>query len=144
MLLLPSPEFLQIVYRVELNVLVGRWMQPVTADELRGGYLALLEAASTRQCRWWLVDGRRRLHSHKADSRWMMDEFFPQLAPRLGGKVYLAYLFTPTHLEELQADASVPKLTYFDDRPYQVQRFIEEQAAMRWLAQQQTPPITSA
>ncbi|MCC3156300.1 hypothetical protein LJ737_03575 [Hymenobacter sp. 15J16-1T3B] len=135
MLLLPSPDFLQIVYRVELGVLVGRWMQPVTPEQLQTGYAALLDAASAWQCRWWLIDGRRRTHSHKGDSRWMMDAFFPQLASRLGGKAYLAYLFTPSHLQELEAAAEVPKLEYFNDLPYQVERFIEEQPAMQWLAQ---------
>ncbi|AYA37781.1 hypothetical protein D3Y59_12445 [Hymenobacter oligotrophus] len=131
---LPSPHFLQLVYRPELGVLVGRWLQPLTTEELQTGYLAMLEAAAELQCRFWLVDGRRRTHAHSNDSRWMMEVFFPQLEPRLGGQTYLGYLFTPTHLQDLETDADLPSLSYFDGRPYQIRRFIEEQGAMQWLA----------
>ncbi|KUG09950.1 hypothetical protein [Solirubrum puertoriconensis] len=131
---LPSPEFLQLVYRPELGVLVGRWLQPLTTEELQAGYHLMLEAAAELQCRFWLVDGRRRTHAHSSDSRWMMETFFPQLATRLGGQTYLGYLFTPAHLNDLETDTNLPSLNYFDNRPYQVRRFIEEQVAMQWLA----------
>ncbi|QHJ08195.1 hypothetical protein [Hymenobacter busanensis] len=42
-------------------------------------------------------------------------------------------MFAPHHLRELETDSQVPPLSFFGNRPYQVQRFTEEQAAMRWL-----------
>ena len=132
---LPSPPYLHLVYRPEFEVLIGRWMQPVTPQELQEGYFTMLEAGSELPCRLWLVDGRRRQHSHKGDAAWMRNVFFPLLAPRLGGQAYLAYLFTPSHLEELQAEAGRQAQEEFGRQPYQVRRFIEEQAAMQWLEQ---------
>ena len=132
-----SSEYLHIVYRADLEVLVGRWMRQISTADLRAGYQDLLEAAAHYGCRQWLIDGRRRNRSHADDAQWMMDEYFPQLAAQLGNGVSLAYLFTPTHLLELEADTLLPPLSYFEERPYQVQRFIEEQMAMRWLALEQ-------
>ncbi|QDA59905.1 hypothetical protein [Hymenobacter jejuensis] len=133
MLTLPSEEYLQIVFRSDLNVLVGRWMRQTTPSEMQQGYHDLLDVAVSQNCRRWLVDVRRRDHANQDGTSWMQQTFFPQLAPRLGSKVSLAYLFAPSHLNDLEADATVPPLTYFDGRPYRVQRFVEEHIAMSWL-----------
>jgi hypothetical protein len=63
----------------------------------------------------------------------MMEHFLPLLPLHLDDSVYLAFLFMPTHLHEIERDAAVPPPTYFDDRRYHVQRFTEELAAMKWL-----------
>ncbi|RYU80101.1 hypothetical protein [Hymenobacter persicinus] len=133
--LISTLDFLQVTYRPELRVLVLRWMRQTTLAELQQGYQALLAEAATHQCWCWLVDARRRDSANQDGTQWMMDVFFPQLAGQIHHKVYLAYLFAPTHLRELEADNSVPALTYFDGRPYQVERFTEELAAMQWLQQ---------
>ena len=44
----------------------------------------------------------------------------------------MAYLFMPVHLYEIEQDANVPQVTYFDGRPYHVERFAGKRAAMSW------------
>ncbi|MBD2723205.1 hypothetical protein [Hymenobacter armeniacus] len=131
---LPALDYLQYQFRSDLQVLVGRWLRQPTEAELHAGYHRLLDVAEAVGARLWLVDTRRRDHASQQSTPWMMEHFLPLLPPRLGGPVHLAYLFMPTHLHELEHDAAVPPLTYFDGRPYHVGRFTEEQAAMRWLA----------
>lgn len=131
---LPAPDYLHLVHRPDLDVLVARWQRQTTAEEMRLGYAALLAGAVEQQCRRWLVDARRRDHANQQGVPWMTDTFFPQMTARLGGAVRLAYLFAPAHLRELETDATVPPLSYFDGRPYRVQRFADEQPAMQWLA----------
>jgi hypothetical protein len=126
-------SFLQISYRPELQMLVGRWLRQTTPDEMQTGYLALLAEAQVQQCWLWLIDARRRDNANQAGTQWMMDTFFPQVPRQIHRKVFVAYLFAPTHLTELEADPSVPPLTYFDGRPCQVERFTEELAATQWL-----------
>jgi hypothetical protein len=128
-------DFLQITFRPELQVLVVRWMRQTTPAEMQQGYHALLAEAASQHCWLWLIDARRRANANQAGTQWMMQAFFPQLAAQVGHKVYLAYLFAPQHLADLEADSTVPSLTYFDGRPYQVQRFTEELPAMQWLSQ---------
>ncbi len=40
-------------------------------------------------------------------------------------------------MREIEQDTAVPPLTYFAGRAYNVQRFIEQQAAMQWLLARQ-------
>jgi hypothetical protein len=138
----PVASFLQIAYRPELQVLVGRWLRQTTPDEMHEGYQALLAEATAHQCGQWLIDARRRDNANQAGTQWMMETFFPQVQRQMHYKVFVAYLFAPTHLKELEADPTVPALTYFQGRPYQVERFTEELAAMQWLThcQQQSGP----
>ena len=141
MQLLPSPDYFHLVARPELGVLIGRWQRQPTLEELQAGYHALLAAAEATASRFWLVDARRRDNANQQGTPWMMSVFFPLVATRLPGRVYMAYVFTPSHLADLEADTSVPPLTYFDQRPYHVQRFTSEQPAMTWLhACQQLAP----
>lgn len=115
-------------------MLIARWLRQTTEAEMHAGYHTLLEAAVEHACPYWLIDTRRREHANQQGSQWMMDEFFPLLPQRLpGGPVFLAYLFQPSHLRDLETDARVPSLSYFEGRPYRVQRFSEEQAAVAWL-----------
>ncbi len=135
MLTLPAPDFLHLTHRPDLDLLVARWQRQTTTEEMQRGYEALLAGAVDQQCRRWLVDARRRDHANQQGTPWMVGTFFPLITSQLGGSVRLAYLLAPTHLRELEADTTVPALTYFDNRPYRVLRFANEQPAMQWLAE---------
>ncbi len=135
MLALPSTEYLHLVYRPDLLLLVGRWMRETTPQEMQHGYDLMLNGAESQMCRYWLVDARRRDHATNGRNvGWMMETFFPQVAARLGRPVFLAYLFAPVHLSDIEANPAIPPLTYFNNRPYCVERFTEERAALDWLA----------
>ncbi|WP_426061275.1 hypothetical protein [Hymenobacter sp. B1770] len=134
----PALNYLQCQYRPDLDVLVGRWLRQPTEAELQEGYFYLLEMAQAYNARFWLVDARRRSHASQQSTPWMMETFLPLLPQHLGKPVFMSYLFMPNHLYEIEQDAAVPPLTYFDHRPYQVQRFTDEQAAMEWLRTSRT------
>jgi hypothetical protein len=110
-------------------------MRQPTQQEIRDGYNALLAAARAQACRFWLVDTRRRERASQESTQWMIEVFFPQVAAQVHGRVHVAYLFMPNHLRDVENDASVPPLTYFDGRPYHIARFTEEHAAMNWLSE---------
>ncbi|HEX8425869.1 hypothetical protein [Hymenobacter sp.] len=134
MLALPSSDYLQLVYRPDLMVLVGRWMRQTTPQEMRHGYALLLNGGEAQNCCYWLMDARRRDQAaSEQDVSWMMETFFPQVAARLGQPVFIAYLFAPTHLIDIETNPAIPPLTYFDNRPYRIGRFIEERTALEWL-----------
>ncbi|WP_035560795.1 hypothetical protein [Hymenobacter sp. IS2118] len=126
-------DFLQISYRTDLDLLVGRWLRPITLPEMQLGYQLLLDAAQTNGCRRWLLDVRRRQNTHQIGAQWMVSTWLPQLAPRLGGRTRLAYLLAPVNLRDEAADAAFPPAAYFADKPFIGERFIEENAAIAWL-----------
>ncbi|MBO3271227.1 hypothetical protein [Hymenobacter defluvii] len=128
-----SPDYLDLTYRADLDLLVGRWMRNPALAEMQQGYNLMLNAATTCGCMRWLIDARRRDHTNQNGIPWMMEVFYPQLASRLQGRVHLAFLLAPVHLQALEADTSLLPLSYFDTLPYQIGRFLEEQAAITWL-----------
>ncbi|WP_303311068.1 hypothetical protein [Hymenobacter sp. BT730] len=130
-----APAFLAIEYRADLQILIGRWMRSVMPFELHQGYGKLLDEAVTYKCRYWLVDIRRRSFVDGNDVAWMMETFYPQVQPRLGRTTYLAYLMAPHQLAGVLTDSSIPDLSVLEGRPYQLQRFTDEAAALEWLQQ---------
>lgn len=130
---LPDLDYLQYQFRPDLQVLVVRWLRQPTDEELQAGYYRLLDVAVENEARLWLIDTRRRTQANQRATPWMMEHFLPQLPRRLNGQVHLAYLFMPVHLHEIEHDTNVPQLTYFNGRPYRIERFTEEYAAISWL-----------
>jgi hypothetical protein len=130
-----APSYLAIEYRPDLQFIIGRWMRSVMPFELHRGYAQLLDEAAHHQCRYWLVDIRRRSFVDGNDVAWMMEKFYPQVQPRLGRTTYLAYLMAPHQLAGVLTNSSIPPLSVLDGRPYQLQRFTDEAAALEWLQQ---------
>jgi hypothetical protein len=90
-------DFLDLQYRADLNLLVGRWQRTVSDAELRQGYYATLRAAQEVGCPFWQLDIRGRQAPQSHNTQWLMQEFVPQLATQLGGAC-LGYLLRPSHL----------------------------------------------
>ena len=128
-------DYLEISYRPDLDLLLGRWLRPIELAEMQEGYELLLEAAVAGSCRRWLLDVRRRQNTHQVGAAWMMSTLLPRLAARLGGRTRLAYLLAPAYLRDEAADAAFPPPAYFAGKPFVGERFIEEQAAIAWLRQ---------
>ncbi|RSK31217.1 hypothetical protein [Hymenobacter metallilatus] len=137
---LPAPDYLHIQYRSDLDVLLVRWMRLVTLAELQQGYRHLLEVAAQHQCRFWLLDARRRFNTDREGAAWMVTSFLPTLQARLGGRTYLAYLLVPVIMRDAEADAAFPPASFFQDKPFVGERFVDEEKAVAWLqaAQQVT------
>ena len=108
-------DFLEISYRADLNLLLGRWLRPIELTEMQRGYQLLLEAAVAGQCQQWLLDVRRQQNTHKVGAKWMVSIFLPQLGPS-SGRTRLAYLMAPTYLRDADADAAFPPRDLFRRR----------------------------
>ncbi|GAA4494444.1 hypothetical protein GCM10023172_04560 [Hymenobacter ginsengisoli] len=85
------PDSFTLDYRPEQRLLIGRWLRPVSLDEIKTHYAALLDAAVAHgNCRHWLLDVRRRDIYNAAAIAWFAD-FGHHLPEVLGGPVALAY-----------------------------------------------------
>lgn len=134
---LPSPvPLVDLSYRPDLHVLVVRWMGVTTDDETRLVYRHLGQV-DAHQCRYWLLDARRRPSSGQAVTRWMLEEFAPLVSVRLGGPLYFSYLISPSHLaaaEEFRQEARAPHVAGL---PYRLHYASQENNAIDWLLQAQ-------
>ena len=128
-----SPPLLQLAYRPDLNVLVGRWGYQPAPHELPPVYKEVQEQAVAHGCRFWLQDIRRRTLNDPATTRWLLQDFFPRMARRLGGRLYVAYLVGPAlHAANVSQPDYVSAESY-DGQPFAVSFFGDEGAAMQWL-----------
>ncbi|WP_157780861.1 hypothetical protein [Hymenobacter sedentarius] len=136
MQLTPPTPLVDLSYRPDLHILVVRWLG-VTADEETRRIYRYLEEADVNQCRFWLLDARRRPSSGPAVTRWMLDEFAPLVSAHFRGLLYFSYLISPAHLsaaEDFQrqvAAISNPSL------PYRLHYASQESEATNWLLEAQ-------
>ncbi|TGE08543.1 hypothetical protein [Hymenobacter fodinae] len=130
-------NYLTITSVAEQHVLTGRWLRSVMPFELHRGYQTLLDIAAERQCRYWLVDIRRRTSIDALDVHWMHEEFYPRLYPRLGRTTFIAFLMAPHQLAGVMASMARPAPSTAGEEPYVLQRFTEEKPALEWLQHQQ-------
>ncbi|UYZ61797.1 hypothetical protein [Hymenobacter weizhouensis] len=121
-------------FRDDARVLLGRWLRPVHGPELRHSYKAMLAAARPHQARYWLLDLRTRGTASEDDTHWVLTEFLPRLAPRLGERVYVAFVLPPAQVGMLDPENGADMALHAD---YHVRLFLDEAQALRWLALRQ-------
>lgn len=115
-------------------MLLGRWhYQPAHPAELRPCYQQLADLALTTGCRFWLQDLRRRESPDQETKRWLLEEYYPDVARRFGQRLYVAYLFSPSmHRQIVEAPDYAPPQAYVGT-PYALDFFGSEGAAIQWL-----------
>ena len=132
------PPLLELTPRPDLGILLSRWhYQPDQPAALLPCYQELADAAVATRCRFWLQDLRRRATTDQQTKRWLLEEYYPSVARRLGQRLYVAYLFSPAlHREIIDAPDYAPPEAY-TGMSYALDFFGEEGAAIRWLQEHQ-------
>ena len=128
-----SSPLLQLTYRPDLHILVGRWSYQPDPHELPPAYQQVQELAMKHQCRCWLQDIRRRSLNDPATTSWLLKDFFPEMARRLGGRLYVAYLVGPALREAIMSRPDYIPAEATDEHPFAVSFFGDEGEAMQWL-----------
>ncbi|MDB5236224.1 MAG: hypothetical protein JWR44_3217 [Hymenobacter sp.] len=131
---LASTSFLQVAYRPDSCLLIGRWLCSVTEEQLREGYETMRLAALHHHCHHWLMDARRRTDRRLNGPEWVVTHFLPGLQQETGGPLCVAFLVLPNHLREVAADphaSTAPEAGSL----FHYARFIDEGAANAWLDQ---------
>jgi hypothetical protein len=129
----PDSAF-EVTYRADLDVVVGRWFQPLTDAQLKHTYQAILAAAQANgNCRYALLDIRRRDVASDGLTKWLVTEFNAKLPDRLGGPVMTAYLATPAHLARVIVGNTATAIDAVRQQGIHVRFFADESAALRWL-----------
>ncbi len=133
-----TQPLLELTLRPDLDVLLGRWRyQPTDPADLRPAYARLAAGALASGCRFWLQDLRRRATPDDETKRWLLTEYYPDLVRQLGGRLFVAYLFTPAfHQAILNAPDYAPPEAY-NTLPYSLDFFGDEGAAIEWLQRNQ-------
>jgi hypothetical protein len=129
---LASTAFLQVTYRPDSCLLIGRWLCSINDDQLREGYETMRLAAVEHDCTHWLMDARRRVDRSRNGPEWVITAFLPRVQREFGRRLCVAFLVLPNHLNEL-VEASPPLPAAAPAAPFQYARFIDEGLANAWL-----------
>lgn len=134
-----ATDALEIIYHRDHHILIGRFLRPLSEAENRQCYLDLLAAAQARgNCRYWLLDIRRRDRSGPEVLQWLLQNFYPRLVHELGQPMRLVYFLAPGLREEFLSDGTVPApATYLSQDAFRMNQCITEREAVQWLLQEQ-------
>lgn len=132
-----SAPLLQLAHRPDLGILVGRWGYQPTPHELPAVYQQVEEVALETNCRFWLQDIRRRSLNDPDTTRWLLDIFFPDMARRLGNRLFVAYLVGPALHQAIIKQPGYVSAEAYDGKSFAVSFFGDEGAATAWLRQYQ-------
>jgi hypothetical protein len=132
-----SADFLDIVYQSHNNILLGRWLRPVTETEARLGYDDLLAAGKAHNARYWLLDIRRRHRSSPTTIAWLLSSYYDQLVRELGPPVCMAYFMAPGLRDEFMQDGIVPEPITYSGKPFRMNQTTTETDAVTWLLGEQ-------
>lgn len=124
---------LSVTHRSDLNILVGRWGYQPEPAELSGAYALLTQEALACGCRLWLQDIRSRTLNDLQTTQWLLQEYFPQMARQLGGRLAVAYLASPTLMELIVNGPSYTQPSAYTIEPYVIAFFGNEGEALAWL-----------
>lgn len=127
------PELLQLTYRPDLGILIGRWGYQANEAELPTEYAHLEAAALGHGARRWLQDIRRRSLNYPETTRWLLEKFFPDMARRLGGQLRVAYLVSPALQAHIYAEPNFVPMEAYAGGPFAVGFFGDEGSATEWL-----------
>ncbi|UOQ74264.1 hypothetical protein [Hymenobacter cellulosilyticus] len=140
-LLSPSP-LVDLSYRPDLHIMVVRWLNTVEETEAKRIYQAIEVAAEHHQCRFWLVDARRRPSFNPSVTKWVFEELAPTVASRFGGALHLSYLVSPEHLAGAQDFWHTHVAPSGSALPYRLHYATDEGTATEWLLQAQPMPAS--
>lgn len=139
------PPLLDLAYRADLGILVGRWGYQPDPAGLPAAYDQLAASAHAANCRFWLQDIRRRTLNDPATTAWLLAEYFPGMARRLGPRLCVAYLTSPALHQAIREAPGFVDVDAYDDQPFAIAFFGEEGAAVAWLyAQQRSQGLAGA
>ncbi|PJJ58836.1 hypothetical protein [Hymenobacter chitinivorans] len=141
-LLSPSP-LVDLSYRSDLHILVMRWLATTHEAEVKRIYRAV-EAVTEQQCRFWLIDARRRPSFLPGVTQWLFEEFAPAVAAKFGGPLHFSYLVSPEHLAGAQEFLQTQVLPGGPGLPYRLHYATDEGSATEWLLQAQAAPATAS
>ncbi|OWP64620.1 hypothetical protein CDA63_02350 [Hymenobacter amundsenii] len=131
-----TSDLLQLTYRADLDLLVGRWGYQPDPVLLPAAYQHLARTAQDCGCSYWLQDIRRRTLNDPATTEWLLREYFPDMARRLGGRLRVAYLTSPSLLESIMAAPGFVSAEDYAGQAHGVAFFGDEGAAVAWLREQ--------
>lgn len=140
----PAPSSVDVfncAYEPATGFLRGEWTGPLPLSELPACYGQLLVAAEAHDCRFWLLDMRRRNWHDAAFAAWFSQVFVAQASRAVGQPLFLACLVPPGLRPQVEGQCNEQLLRQITDYNVFPFYFTDEQPARGWLHDQRTAEV---
>ncbi|HEX8428488.1 hypothetical protein [Hymenobacter sp.] len=134
-----ASDFLTINYNYDTQILVSRWLRPVTPTEARRGYEDLLAAAQKQNAHHWLIDIRRCQSSAPETLDWLQNSYYPKLTAELRSPVCVGYFMSPDLRKDFEVNGKKLDPALIGES-FRLSLCTTEGECMNWLLQEQQHP----
>ena len=124
-------------YEPAAGLLRGEWARPVPTAALPACYGQLLVAAEAHDCRFWLMDMRRRNWHDAAFAEWFSTDFAQRASQAVGQPLFIACVVQPGQRPQVEGQCNEQLLRQITDYNVFPFYFTEEDQARAWLRDQQ-------
>lgn len=134
-----ATDIFSLDYDAQQHQLVGHWLRDSPDDDLHPSYEQLLAAAKAHgNCRFWLLDMRKRRWHSATFAKWFGDLLSRQAVRELGSPVFVAYVAEEAHRRHVESVATGVMLRQTAEVEFYPYFFTTEAAARDWLSYYQT------
>lgn len=109
----------------------------VLAEEVKQNYVQLFQAAAAANCRFWLLDARRRFRTTHEITNWVNQNVPRQALEKMGSEIRIAFLLAPHQLLASTDSPPFPALFHPVTGHAMSMQFTDEGQAIAWLLEQQ-------
>lgn len=137
---IPADVF-SLSYVAAQHLLVGHWLRDAGEENLYPSYQRLLAAAKAHgNCRFWLLDMRRRSWSTPTFTKWFGELLANQAVREVGSPIFVAYVAAEAHRADIEGVATAAMLRQSAQAEFYPFFFKNEAAAREWLVYYQSHP----
>ncbi|TPE46017.1 hypothetical protein [Pontibacter mangrovi] len=130
--------FFSLSYSEEDETLIVRWRGEVSSEELRNGYVLVMDHVRQLRVRKWQLDLQNRDTIRGEDQRWIFEHVFQEALRVLNCDIFVAVVLPVFLLDGLVSELSGDELMH-DGNFLIMQHFMYREEAQRWLNEMHQP-----
>lgn len=97
-----NTKFCKIIHLIEKNSILCEWKQFCKGDDYRNPFRYALELIKENDIATWVTDTTNGFENEEADTRWLLEEFMPQMIESSISKIIFIIANDSPLLEELR------------------------------------------
>ena len=132
-------DIFSLTYDAKQHLLVGHWLRDSSDEDLYPSYGRLLAAAKAHgNCRFWLLDMRRRSWQTDVFTKWFTELLANEAVREVGSPIFIAYVAAEAHRADIESVTTEAMLRQSAKAEFYPFFFSSEAAARDWLVYYQS------
>lgn len=128
----PLREKFYMTFEEDTETLVIKWKGPVSSDEVKEGYMAMLGLVGKIRPKKWIIDVHKREQIQSEDQRWIFKNVFATALQLIKRDVFVAVILPVPSYHSLVSELNGDELIQ-DGNLFILNHFLYEEEGRRWL-----------